>query len=305
MRTLSSFVLAGSLAACAGHSNTTSDTNTSDMSDTTTESADVAGSFASESSAAITPDVVPAGERAELVTALEAIAENPSACVSGSASATAAASATADCASIGSAGSYPAGVTLSFDNCALANGGVLNGTAAVTVTRALSAGQTCGSTANEDVTHTVTMTELAYTTPSKFVLTYPSYDAMVTSTHPIAAAPTLLTLVSLSGERTIHDPAGALILDHAFSGSGTVALSAGSRTINGSFTVDHKLLKVTAAIDVTNLERVETCCKPISGSVDITLSSASSQLVSGDFSYGPACGDVDLNGDPFRVVECL
>jgi hypothetical protein len=311
MRNLPSLVLLGSsltIAACMGNNDTTStaDTNSSDVSDSVSESAEVAASFAAESaSSGITADLVPAGRRAELVVALETIAANPSSCSSGTASITPAGLQTADCASIGSDGMYPGGETLTFNSCVIANGGTLNGTASVTVTRALSAGATCGSGASEDVQHEATMTNLSYTSPSSFVLTYPSFDAVVTSTHPIGAAPTLLTLSSLTGERTVHDPAGKLILDHVFSGQGTVALATGSRTINGSFTVDHELLKVTAAITLTNLERVETCCKPISGDDDITLSAGGTALVSGEFSYGPTCGEIELNGHLIDVAECL
>jgi hypothetical protein len=324
MRTPNSlFLLGGSILLAACTSSNTADVSSSEISDTTSESAEIAGSFASESPSAITVDQVaspsgasdlvgmpreiklPADTRAELVTALEAIAADPKACVSGTASITPAGNQTADCASIGTNGSYPGGLTLAFSNCALVNGGILNGTASVAVTRALSSGATCGPDASIDVTHDITMTNLSYTTPSKYVLSYLTFAADVTSTHAINALPSLVTLTSLSGERTVADPSGTLILDHKFSGAGTVALAPGSRTVNGMFTIDHELLKVTASIAVTNVERVETCCKPIAGSVDITLSSATSKLVSGDFSYGPACGDVDLNGKPLVVAECL
>ncbi len=290
--------------------------NSSAVSDSANESADIVSSFAQESSGVtayalpykggkISPNVTGA-ERAELVVALEAIAADPNACTTGSASITPTGDKTADCTNIGTNGSYPGGATLQFNSCALANGGKLNGTITVAVTRSLSAGAVCGPSASEDVTHEVTFTNLSYTSPSLYVLSYPTFDAVVDSTHNIDASPTLLTLTSVTGERTIKGPAGALLLDHMLSGSGSVALASGSRTVNGTFTVIHELLHFTATAVLTNVERVETCCKPISGTIAVTLTSNITDLaISGTFSYGPSCGDINLDGNLVAVAECL
>ena len=321
MRTGSIFASLGfgfALACSGGNaaSPSAADSNASAVSDSATESSELAASFAQESSGVTAYRAVPRGDkdtaptaRAELVVALEAIAADPSLCVSGSATLTPVGNQTSSCASIGNNGSYPGGATLQLNACTLAGGGMLNGTAAITVTRALSAGATCGPTASIDVTHQVSLTNLAYTSATGDVITYPTFSATVVSTHPIGAAPTLLTLTSLSGERTIHGPAGLLLQDHQLSGSGTVALSASpiTRTINATITVVHELLHFTAQVVITNLVRVETCCKPVGGTVEITLTSNTSgaSIGPGTFTYGPSCGQVDLDGELLGVAECL
>jgi hypothetical protein len=297
-----------------GSQNAESDQST--LSTTATESAELVASFGQESSGSIaasyglgtqslsTDAVPPAGVRPELVVALELIAANPKLCSSGTASLTIAPNKTADCADIGKSGSYPGGATMTFAACVLPNGGKLDGSLAVEVTRALASGQTCGPKAQIDVTHQVTMASLSYTSPSDYVLTYSNLSAMVTSTHEIGALPTMVS-GSLSGDRKIEDPSGKLILDQSFSGSSTVGFAASMRTINGTFTVVHHLAKYTGSVTLNGIERVETCCRPIAGDATITITPVGGIATQATLSYGPSCGAVALDGKPLTVAECL
>jgi hypothetical protein len=251
------------------------------------------------------------GARPELVVALAVIALDPSACGSGSATLTLAGDKTANCSAIGNQGSYAGGFSLSFSACTLPNGGKLDGSLTVDITRALSAGQTCGAQALVDVEHDVTIGSLSYTSSSGYVLTYANTSSTVKSTHAIGARPTKID-ATLVGDRTIHDPTGKLILDQSFDGNGSVVLKdsngVAARTLDGTFTVVHHLAKYTATVVASGVERVETCCKPIAGTVTITLvagTTGSGPSTTATLTYGPACGAIAYDGQPLTIAECL
>ena len=90
-------------------------------------------------------------------------------------------------------------------------------------------------------------------------------------------------------------------------GSAAVTPGSGQRTIDGTLTVEHLLAKYTAVITATNLVRSETCCKPISGSVTIARAAFADGGASSTetLSFGPMCGQIDFEGTPLQIAECL
>jgi hypothetical protein len=318
MKTTNTFLLlvAGLMAGCGNSQTVGSDSAA--LSDTSAESADVVTSFGEDSGgstqafggASVTLASGPTGARAELAVALRAIAANPQLCVKGSATLTAAADKTAACAFIGNNGSYAGGGTLTFNGCVLDNGGKLDGTVTVDITRALSSGQSCSASASVDVTHEVSFTSLSYTSPSNYELTYSNVTGTVTSTHALNAPPTVLN-GTLIGDRQIHDPSGTLILYQSFNGNAKVTLTAATtstpamRTIDGSMTVVHHLAKYTATVTMNGVTRVATCCKPIAGTVSVAIAGFNGGARSDVILYGPSCGAVTVDGHALPIAECL
>jgi hypothetical protein len=286
------------------------------LSETATESADLAASLGQDN---VTMSQTGFGgvsdseadEHAEIVGALLHAAINPGgACVSGTVSITLQPIKTASCADIGLGGKYFGGATVSFAKCVLPNGATIDGSVVLDETRELAAGQTCSPTAIVDVTRDLTIPSLSFTSPSKYTLSYANVSASVTSEHAIGARPTSVTSKH-SGERKIADPKGTLLLDQSFDANVTVtfadatATSPASATINGTATVVHHLAGYTASVALKDVEKVRTCCKPIAGSITLTKTPTSGTATTATLTFGPLCGEIALDGKPLTVAECL
>jgi hypothetical protein len=215
---------------------------------------------------------------------------------------------TASCSAIGQNGQYRGGAMVTFNNCVLPWGGRLDGTIAIDVSKYLASGQTCGPQAQIYVTHTVTITDLVHVRPTGVRIEYPSLTGTGMSSHAIGVPPASLQL-SLTGERKRFQPSGLLVMDHQFQATATVSFTAATATapfsvaISEMATIQHLLAHFNAAITVNNVVRVPTCCRPISG--DIAVVRSGSVNDSHDVSFGPACGQVTLDGSQLNLPECL
>jgi hypothetical protein len=298
-------------SGCGADSNSGSTAGSEDdLAVTTTDSADVASAALEINDDDMTPLASPSfgylrAGRPEIGVALRALAAGVSLC--GNQVTVTPVTKTADCSAIGNAGQYRGGATIVFAGCLLPWGGQLDGQVVVDVTRQLAAGETCTTDALIEVTHAVTIANLVHVRPSGVRVEYPSATAHAQATHRIGQPPATRTL-ELAGERQVFGPGGRALLDHVYQGSATVALTAATSTsppslrIDASANIEHRLAHFTAAITVTGVVRVPTCCRPTEGQIALVRSGSIDD--SHTLAFGPACGDVSLDGTALQLAEC-
>ena len=137
---------------------------------------------------------------------------------------------------------------------------------------------------------------------------YPSATAHASSTHAIGRAPRSLNL-EVAGERKVAGPHGALLLDHRFSATATVSFEDATMTsapaieLSASATIEHLLAHYTATITVDSLVRTADCCLPVSGSVGLVRTGSIDD--SHEVTFGPACGQLSVDGQSISIPECL
>lgn len=282
------------------------------VSDTTTESADLTASLGQDNMTmgaggfgGISAD--DNGDHVEIVGSLLIALVSPKSCTSGSATITMAPAKTSTCANIGT---YPGGATIAFAQCVLRNGATIDGSIVLDDERDLAANQTCSATAVIDATRTVTIASLTYTSKDKSTLSYSGVSASVVSEHALAMRPTMVTS-KLTGERKITDSKMTVVLDHSFDSDLTVTLAAktataaASETMNGTSTVKNLVAMTSSEVDLKDVEKVRDCCQPIAGTITVTKTPASGTATTDTTTFGPKCGDIDVNGKAVNIPECL
>lgn len=285
------------------------------VSDTTTESADLTASLGQDNmtmgaggfgGGGMGNDDF--GSHVEIVGSLLMAMVSPKSCVSGTATFTMAPAKTSTCVNIGT---YPGGATIAFSQCVLHDGATIDGSIVLDDERDLAANQTCSATAVIDATRTVTIASLTYTSKDKSVLAYTGVNASVVSEHALKMQPTMVTS-KLTGERKITDSKATVVLDHSFDSSLVVTLTAktatapASETMTGTSTVKNLVAMTSHEVDLMGVEKVRDCCQPIAGTITVTKTAATDMGSSVDTTtFGPKCGDVNVNGKAITIPECL
>jgi hypothetical protein len=196
------------------------------------------------------------------------------------------------------------GVTLVFNQCNLPNGGTLDGTIDVQSTRTAS-DATCVATTTITVSHTTTITNLAYTGPSGRRFVVPNETGTGTTTfvngqRPATAASTF------SGRMQIFGNGGATpAADQAFNGDVmlTPGANGGSYTMDGAVTLDDQLKSGMTTLTATGITRSGDCCRPTAGSITYLRTG---QMPGGPhtWSFHPGCGMATFDGNSTDVAPC-
>ena len=286
--------------------------DTAAVADTTTESADLTASLGQDNMTmgaggfgGISMDE--GADHVEIVGSLLTAMISPKSCVSGTATITMAPAKTSTCTNIGT---YPGGATIAFSTCVLHNGATIDGSIVLDDERDLASGQTCSATAVIDATRTVTIASLTYTSKDKSVLAYTGVSASVVSEHALMMRPTMVTSKT-TGERKITDSKMTVVLDHQFDSDMTVTLAAktataaASETMNGTSTVKNLVAMTSSQVDLMAVEKVRDCCQPIAGTITVTKTPATGAATTDTTTFGPKCGDVNVNGKAISIPECL
>jgi hypothetical protein len=206
----------------------------------------------------------------------------------------------------GAAANPRGGVTIVFTACQTPGGGKIDGTIDVSSTRSAS-DAICSSGTTITLSHTTTITNLSYTAPSGAKAVIPSQTDTGTNLYTFGQMPALIT-VSTMGQLQTYNASGTLTSDHNFNGMPRISF-AGSQsgyTVDGVFNAtDNKTAGRGLTLTLMGLERVNTCCRPIGGTIQVVQTSGSTATHT--WSFGPSCGNVtvDGSGDDLSLPACL
>jgi hypothetical protein len=259
-----------------------------------------AGTTGSASSAA---SATPVGVVTSVADAIRALARGEDVC--GSSVTVAAKTRTPAC--TGGPTQSRAGVTITFNNCQTAGGGLITGTVDVS-SSATASTAVCSGTTMITTTHTTTITNLTYVSPNGFKAVIPQQTDTGTNTYTFGTAPATITLTTM-GRLQTYGTDGTLLSDTNFSGTPTISFGGSSSgfTIDGTITTtDNRLNGAKATYVSTGVTRVATCCRPVAGTVLLTTGDNDTDNVSRTYTWGPTCGDLTLDGQILTSIPaCL
>jgi hypothetical protein len=122
--------------------------------------------------------------------------------------------------------------------------------------------------------------------------TYPS-----SIVHEVAIDSTRI-LKSSRGE-VVSRPRSQGTLTYNFSGSSEVD----QVVLNGQLSVSNPTLQASGTTEYDSVKWVETCCHPISGGFNQNLEVAG-KATSREVIYGPACGQISIDGVSYTLESC-
>jgi hypothetical protein len=195
------------------------------------------------------------------------------------------------------------GVSLAFSDCELPNGGVLGGSIEVQTTRTTD--DECSAHTTITIMHTVTITDLSYTTPSGRRLAIPNQTATGTTSYPIGKPPSTAA-ATLDGRMQVYGLDGALATDRVYTGDLTVTPSPdrSSFLVDGTMNLDDADGTGSTALTVTNLTRAGDCCIPLSGTISATRTGQGSFGLH-VWSFDAACNGASFDGRAVTMGRCL
>src|SRR5262249_6603229 len=159
------------------------------------------------------------------------------------------------------------GVDISFWDCPLPDGGTLNGDIAVETTRETS-DQSCTSSTMVMITHTATVTNLAYVGPSGRRLVIVNQTATGSNNYVLSQPPEVAT-ATLDGRMQLSGANGALAADRSYTGYVTVtpARDRISYVIDGTLSLSDADNSGTIGLSAMGLKRTGDCCHPTGGTL--------------------------------------
>jgi hypothetical protein len=164
------------------------------------------------------------------------------------------------------------GVEISFWDCSLPDGGTLNGDVEVETTRE-TADESCSSSTMVTITHTATVTNLSYSSPSGRRLVIPNQTATGSNTYVISQPPEVATAM-LDGRMQLFGVDGALVTDRSYTGyvAVTPARDRLSYVIDATLTLSDADSSGTTDLTAMGLTRTSDCCHPTGGTLSATRS---------------------------------
>jgi hypothetical protein len=209
----------------------------------------------------------------------------------------------APCTLEGSPGKVPSGAAIEFDGCVLPGGGQLDGSLNIDSSRTFS-DDTCDAATVVSVSYTSISTDLSYTAPSGTRVVASSLSRSGSYTRLLMAAPSALS-ISTSGRLEHFAKDGSLVAQLGSSGTQSVVINgsadAAGYRLDGALTVHDTLKGEALTVTGSDLTRTEACCRPSGGTLTITGSGRDTDV----WSFGPRCGDLELNGNSVTLSECF
>jgi hypothetical protein len=195
----------------------------------------------------------------------------------------------------------PVSTSVQLNGCALSGGGKLDGAYKIVVTQTAS-DKNCNAGTSIAASYTSTTTNLVYTAPSGARVELPEVTRTGSFTRTLDAPPSVFT-VSSNGRLERYDETGAALSKTTFSGSQTLTLSGvtGGFQVDGELALEDTVGARSASVTAAGLSRAEGCCYPTNGSVAIVHSGGDDV----NWSFGPSCGDVTVNGHKVKTDECF
>jgi hypothetical protein len=202
-------------------------------------------------------------------------------------------------------GTTRAGVTIVFTGCLTPAGTTINGTLDVASTRTASA-TTCSATTSIMLSYNSTLTNLSYTGVGGGQLVIPSMTTTGMTTYTFGQTPPSIAL-NVTGELQTFASGGAMTADHNFTGSSTFSFggSATGYSVDGSLNVvDNLMAGAASTITVTGLQRVQTCCRPVGGTVGIVQTSGTG-VGTHTWTFSSTCGSATIDGTSTTLPACI
>ena len=201
----------------------------------------------------------------------------------------------------GGGGSVPVSTSIQFNGCNLSGGGKLDGSLKIDASQKLS-DTNCNAGTSIDVSYTSTTTNLVYTAPSGSRIELPKVTRTGSYTRMLGSAPSTLT-VSSEGRIERYDEKGTALAKTSFTGAQMLTLlpaNAGFR-VDGTLMLDDSVTERSSTGNSTSLTRTEGCCYPTGGSIEVARSDGTDE----NWSFGPNCGDISVNGHRVTPKECF
>jgi hypothetical protein len=195
----------------------------------------------------------------------------------------------------------PVSNSIELQGCELSGGGQLDGSIRIAASQTLS-DTNCDAGTSIEVSYTSTTTDLVYTAPSGARIELPQVTRTGSYTRPLDQPPSLLTINS-QGRIERYDEKGAARSKTTFSGMQTLTMlgANGGFRVDGTIALQDELGSSNANVSSVGLTRTEGCCYPTSGSLEVAHSDGRTQR----WSFGPACGDVSVNGHDVTLASCF
>src|SRR6185295_17124833 len=179
--------------------------------------------------------------------------------------------------------------------------GKLDGSLKVDASQTLS-DTNCDTGTSIDVSYTSTTTNLVYTAPNGSRIELPLLTRKGSYTRRLGSPPSTLT-VSSEGRIERYDEKVEALAKTRFTGAQMLTLlpaNAGFR-VDGTLMLEDSVSERSSVGNSASLTRTEGCCYPTAGSIDVARSDGDDE----NWSFGPNCGDISVNGHHVTPKECF
>ncbi len=195
------------------------------------------------------------------------------------------------------------GASVTFDGCTLPDGSQLNGSVNFNSRRSFS-NNSCAADTVVSVAFSSTYTDLVYTGPSGARSVIPTLTSEGSYTRLFLDRPAAVSLAN-SGTLEEYDAAGVLSTMVDLAGSFGVVIGQPPDTwdyrVYGPMSMQDAMQGKGVTLTAVDLIHEEVCCHPISGSLRIAHTDTGEDDV---LTFGPACGEGQLNDDPVSLPAC-
>jgi hypothetical protein len=192
--------------------------------------------------------------------------------------------------------------TITFNNCMLEDGTLLDGMVDFNSRRSFS-NATCDESTVASVTFTSKITDFVQIAPSGARLLIPTLTAEGSYSRLFLARPAAISLANSGTLEHQADGAASTVVDLA--GSFGVVLGQPPDTwdyrIYGPLSLEDTKQGRSVTATAVDLIHEQACCHPISGSLRLSDTDTGNDSV---LTFGPACGAGMLNEDPVSLPAC-
>jgi hypothetical protein len=202
------------------------------------------------------------------------------------------------CLKDGGVGEVRTGAMISFNGCMLSNGGRVDGTVDINGAPTLS-DQNCDANTVVNVNYTTRYTNLTYTAPDGTRSVIPDATNVGSFSRRGNSGPTGLS-VTINGGLIRYDASNAVLSNHGISGARNFRFIEGGYVANGTVAVQDTLGGAQATLTGVELTRTRDCCRPTSGNIIV----AGRERATDTWTWGPSCGQAQLNGSEASLPAC-
>jgi len=198
-----------------------------------------------------------------------------------------------------------AGVTIVFNGCQIPNDGTVDGTVDVTSTQTASTPD-CNSGTIITVSHQATITNLSLTGSGGSKLVIPNQTDQGANSFTFGQTPATLVIES-NGQIQLFGPNGTALADLGYQNNRTFTFagSASSYRLDGtSHITDNLRSGVTTDLTATGVTRVESCCRPVGGTLQIVRTGGAFPGTH-NWTFNSTCGSATADGQTVTLPACI
>lgn len=196
------------------------------------------------------------------------------------------------------------GATLVFDACELPGGSRLSGTVDVMSTHS-TMDASCDADTIVSVEVVTRLDDIAWVTPAGTRVEIPELSQTTDFAHRPGLPPDTLS-VHTTGRLRRFFPGGDLELDLRIDGRHAIELEAetGASSSTGTFTVDDLVAEQTRVWGSQEVRREPSCCRPVGGTIVVTLQGADGPEETETWRLGPSCREARRDGELDLLPGC-